>query len=104
LGHNEQKNNAQLPMLIRGFYYEQWDPTGKPIKARHLDEFLAQIDMRLKDDDPIDAEEIARTVFTLLAERISAGEIKDVRQLLPAELRSLWPLDEVSAGERADHA
>jgi uncharacterized protein (DUF2267 family) len=32
--------------------------------------------MRLKDDDPIDAEEIARAVFTLLAERISAGEIE----------------------------
>jgi uncharacterized protein (DUF2267 family) len=91
-------------MLIRGFYYEQWDPTGKPIKARHLEEFLAQIETRLKDDDPIDAQEIARAVFTLLAERISDGEIEDVKQVLPAELRSLWPSGVVSAGERAGHA
>jgi len=32
---------AQLPMLIRGLYYEGWDPTGKPTKERHEAQFLA---------------------------------------------------------------
>src|SRR5258706_13987050 len=30
---------AQLPMLIRGFYYDGWKPASKPLKL-HLDEFL----------------------------------------------------------------
>jgi uncharacterized protein (DUF2267 family) len=42
---------AQLPMLIRGFYYEGWDPTGSPVKARRKEQFLAHIaqEMQLRE-------------------------------------------------------
>jgi uncharacterized protein (DUF2267 family) len=30
-------------------------------------------------------------VFTLLANRISEGEIEDAKQVLPSELRERWP-------------
>src|SRR6185312_14880455 len=35
---------AQLPMLIRGLYYEGWDPSGKPLRERHREQFLAHIE------------------------------------------------------------
>jgi uncharacterized protein (DUF2267 family) len=89
---------AQLPMLIRGFYYEGWDPTGKPLKERHLDEFLARIDQELKPDG-IDSEQAARAVFLVLANRISEGEIEDIEHLLPKEIRDLWP-SKVNQGRR----
>ncbi len=81
---------AQLPMLIRGFYYEGWDPTGKPIKERNVDDFLTRIDQEL-GPSAIDAEEAARGVFLVLANRISQGEIEDIEHVLPREIRDLWP-------------
>jgi uncharacterized protein (DUF2267 family) len=86
---------AQLPMLIRGFYYEGWDPTGKPLRVRHKEEFLALIERQFRDgglcDDLVDPERVARAVFRVLAQRVSTGEIEDVRHVLPAEIRDLWP-------------
>ena len=74
---------AQLPMLIRGFYYEGWDPTDKPQRARHKEQFLDEIGRQFKGDDHVDAERLARAVFTVLKKRVSEGEIEDVKQVLP---------------------
>jgi uncharacterized protein (DUF2267 family) len=82
---------AQLPMLIRGFYYEGWDPTRKPLKVRHREQFLAYIAQELRGNDPVDPEQIARGVFTVLSNRVTEGEIENVKQLLPSEIRELWP-------------
>src|SRR4051794_3088828 len=82
---------AQLPMLIRGFYYEGWDPTGKPLKERHKEQFLARIKQQFRGDDRNDPEQVARAVFTVLSNRISEGEIEDIKHVLPAEIRDLWP-------------
>jgi uncharacterized protein (DUF2267 family) len=87
---------AQLPMLIRGFYYEGWDPTGKPMKTRHRDEFLARIRQQFRDDEQVDAELVAAAVFTVLAGRVTEGEIEDVMHVLPSEIRDLWPTEVVS--------
>jgi uncharacterized protein (DUF2267 family) len=82
---------AQLPMLVRGFYYEGWHPHGKPVKERHKEEFLAHIADAFRDDPDVDPEQVTRAVFDVLAKHVTAGEIESVKQGLPAELRSLWP-------------
>ena len=82
---------AQLPMLIRGFYYEGWDPTRKPVKLRDREEFLSLVEAEFRADDTLNPELIARAVFKVLTNRITAGEIEDVKHVLPAEIRSLWP-------------
>jgi uncharacterized protein (DUF2267 family) len=82
---------AQLPMLVRGFYYEGWRPSGKPIPVRDEAAFLEPIDAAFADDAGVDSELVARAVFTLLATHISAGEIEDVELILPVALRRLWP-------------
>ncbi len=82
---------AQLPMLVRGFYYEGWDPTGKPLKERHKEQFLARVAQEMSSDEPTDPERIARAVFAVLAKRVSEGEIQDVKHVLPGDIRHLWP-------------
>ena len=42
------------------------------------------------NNDAVDPEQAARAVFALLAQRVTAGEIEDVKHILPAELRELW--------------
>ncbi|MEW6380829.1 MAG: DUF2267 domain-containing protein [bacterium] len=81
---------AQLPMLIRGLYYEGWQPTKTPNKKRHKEEFLASILGYFETDPDVDPEEVARAVFRVLTKRISSGEIQDIKHLFPAELRELW--------------
>ena len=81
----------QLPMLIRGIYYEAWRPAGKPDKVRSRDEFLAGITRRIAMKQSIDAENAARAVFQTLENHVSLGEIRDVISVLPEEIRTLWP-------------
>ena len=79
---------AQLPLLLRGAYYEGWHPAHKPLKERHREQFLAHVRVDVPSGDP---EEIVRAAFGVLSRRISAGEIEDVVNMLPAGVRELWP-------------
>jgi uncharacterized protein (DUF2267 family) len=83
---------AQLPLLLRGAYYEGWAP-GHASKERHLEAFLAPIQAYFRHDPRVDGEEVARAVFRVLANYISAGEIADIRHALPKQLNTLWPTD-----------
>jgi uncharacterized protein (DUF2267 family) len=81
---------AQLPMLIRGFYYEGWHPGGKPVKERTKGEFLAHVAVAFRDNPEVNPEEVVRAVFHVIANHVTPGEIKHVKISLPAEIRSLW--------------
>ena len=50
-----------------------------------------KIEQQFKDDDSIDPGVVARAVFFVIEHRVSQGEIEDVKQVLPAEMRELWP-------------
>jgi len=82
---------AQLPLLVRGIYYEAWNPTRNPLKERHKRDFLARVGSHFTDQAaPLDPEIAARAVFNVISNHVSQGEIEDVKHLLPEELRELW--------------
>jgi uncharacterized protein (DUF2267 family) len=81
---------AQLPMLVRGLYYEGWRPAGKPLKEHTATAFIEHVRAEARNPH-LDPEAAVRAVFGLLAERVSAGEIEDVKTVLPRPIRALWP-------------
>ncbi len=88
---NEAVNlGAQLPMLVRGFYYEGWHPADKPLKYRHKEEFLAHVKERLPGIEHADLEKVISAVFDVLSKQMPGGEINQARDQLPAEIRELW--------------
>jgi uncharacterized protein (DUF2267 family) len=82
---------AQLPQLIRGLYYEGWRPSATPVKARHWDQFVAQVTDAFARDLNAQPEQIIRAVLKVLGKHVSAGEIIDVKRCLPEEIRRHWP-------------
>lgn len=75
---------AQLPLLVRGIYYEGWHPHGKPLKIRHADEFLACVRDELTENIHPDAAVTA--VFRELERHVDPGEMEKLLRLLPKEL------------------
>lgn len=89
--HEAVQLGAQLPMLIRGLYYDGWHMRDTPLPERTKSAFLGHIEVAFKRDPNADTEQLVREVFKLLARKISKGEIDDVKHILPSDVRALWP-------------
>ncbi len=81
---------AQLPLLVRGIYYEGWQPHRVPHKVRTRQKFVDEVATALLPHT-VPAERAIRDVFALLVHHCDPGEIADVIGQLPAELKELWP-------------
>jgi uncharacterized protein (DUF2267 family) len=90
---------AQLPIFIRGVYYDGWNPSRTPIKSRAKELFLRQVRAEFAHtrNPDVDAEAITCAIFRVLCKHISEGELQQVKHLLPHELRDFWPADEEAA-------
>jgi len=82
---------AQLPMLIRGMFYEGYNPSKTPTKERSREAFLNHVSQNLQEGVDGSPEDAARAVFRVLNRHVTAGELADVRKMLPEDVQSLWP-------------
>jgi uncharacterized protein (DUF2267 family) len=81
---------AQLTILVRGIYYEGWDPSKAPRKFDR-DEFVAEFTRQLglpAEPPRPPADAIAAAALTL-RRRISEGEYEQVLSHLPKDLKEL---------------
>jgi uncharacterized protein (DUF2267 family) len=80
---------AQLPMLIRGLYYEGYHPSGKPLSERKKSEFLAHVATEFPEESR-NAGQVTQAVLQVVAKHITHGEVEKIKAVLPADIRSLW--------------
>ena len=82
---------AQLPTLLRGIYYEGWNPSATPARPRAKEDFVARV-QRAFAADPLKNPDLAiSAVFAVLDRPVTAGQIAQVRHALQKPLRELWP-------------
>ncbi len=81
---------AQLPLIVRGLYFEGWRSHAVQRKVRSKTTFLDELSENLLPHTyPV--EWAVRRVFSLLAHHCDPGEIADVIDQLPADCKELWP-------------
>lgn len=78
--------SAQLPLLVRGMFFEGWDPTGKPLRIRHRADFLALVRAKYAPREDTAADDIMVALFRVMSRHIAQGEMTDVMLSLPGEL------------------
>lgn len=77
---------AELPLLVRGVYYDQFEPERQP-EEWDRDAFISEVSNWLSDTRPIDPEDAVRAVFAVLSQHLPHGQIAKVQAALPAQLR-----------------
>tara|TARA_R110002050_G_scaffold286468_3_gene437002 strand:- start:86232 stop:86684 length:453 start_codon:yes stop_codon:yes gene_type:complete len=87
---------AQLPMFLKAVYVNGWTIKKTRPKIKHIPEFL---DLVREHDGPASindfeysdevAEQYVDTTFIYLRKYISLGEMEDIRDGLPKDLKSL---------------
>lgn len=85
---------AQLPELLRGVFYDGWNPSRVPLKygrAEYVQRFAR--DARVHESDVTKATGV---VTAVVRRHMSAGAVDEVLAQLPADLRQL--LDPAAAG------
>jgi uncharacterized protein (DUF2267 family) len=82
--------SAQLPLLIRGIFFEGWVPAQTPAKLRSVDDFLDRVMARFKTEPPVEPDVAVAAVFTVLRRQVSPGEYRQVAWAMRKPLRDLW--------------
>ena len=82
---------AQLPMLIRGTYYEDWRPAATPTKIKTAQEFYDVVQKNFTADRNVNPMRLTEAVMKVLAVNLSPGELDKLRGIVPPHLREIWP-------------
>jgi uncharacterized protein (DUF2267 family) len=81
---------AQLPLVLKGVYYDGWQPAKTPHATHRAEEFLAEVAAPFRWH-PRDAESMVRSTLAVIARHVSEGEMLQVKRSLPKDIQTLLP-------------
>jgi uncharacterized protein (DUF2267 family) len=79
---------AQLPLVVRGAFYEAFDPSDQPGKLRDREQFIAAFAERAQLDTGRAAQAV-EAATRVLRSHVTEGEFDDVLAQLPSEVRQV---------------
>ena len=82
---------AQLPLLLRGVYYEGWHIGGPASRERQPADFIEHVRAELPRTPTLDANLAALSALAVLQKRLDPGEVAKIKRTLPHQLHALWP-------------
>ncbi len=94
---------AQLPLLVRGAYFDQYRPATQPAAARSHDDFIDRIQQDMDGSRPVNVQQAATAVMRTLNRHITEGQIRKVRDALPKGVRAMWPEPEHTEPGHTEH-
>ncbi len=80
---------GQLPTLIRGIYYEEWDPGRKPMPPHTIDTFLDHVVSEGRFSGESEASAAVTAVASVLRKRLGVDESNAILAIMPEEIRVL---------------
>jgi len=82
---------SPLPLLIRGIYFEGWNPASNKPPAQNATEFFQLVMAYHGEMAILDAETMTEAVLFMLAVKVSASDLRSIKSMLPPYLSYLWP-------------
>jgi uncharacterized protein (DUF2267 family) len=88
---------AQLPLLVKGMYYDGWTLRDKPEKYKK-EEFARRVHAQFEFDANINPAEVIRAVLRVIYRHMGDGELRDVKSNMPKDIQEWFP-EEVAPRE-----
>ncbi|BCL17142.1 DUF2267 domain-containing protein [Micromonospora sagamiensis] len=82
--------SAQLPVMVRGVYFDGWDPSNVPVKLNR-DDFLYEVRQGFPYETDGGPERVVQVVLDTLRRHVTQGEWDDVRATMPRDLARMIP-------------
>jgi uncharacterized protein (DUF2267 family) len=79
---------AQLPLLLKGVYYDGYDPSRTPVKMDGTT-LISRVHSYFDNDPDVDPEYVVTGVLDFLNEKISKGQMEHVKSDVPNDIKEL---------------